>query len=74
VVAACLWKVPVSGCRRLFLSRASAGPYLPALCGEGGAHGDRSRSREPAGRCLGGHCEVVLAGVARIVLEGCNGW
>jgi hypothetical protein len=46
---------------------------LPALCGEGGAHGDRSGSREPAGRCLGGHCEVVLVGVARIVLEGCNG-
>jgi hypothetical protein len=32
---------------------------LPALCGEGGAHGDGSRSREPAGRCLGGHWEVV---------------
>jgi hypothetical protein len=31
--------------------------YLPALCGEGGAHGNRSRGREPAGRCLGGHWE-----------------
>jgi hypothetical protein len=32
---------------------------LPALCGEGSAHGDCSRSREPAGRCLGGHWEGV---------------
>jgi hypothetical protein len=32
---------------------------LPALCGEGGAHGNGSRSREPGGRCLGGHWEVV---------------
>lgn len=31
---------------------------LPALCGEGGAHGNGSRGCEPAGR-LGGHWEVV---------------
>lgn len=37
------------------------GVRLPALCGEGGAHGNGSRSREPAGGCLGlgGHWEVV---------------
>lgn len=34
---------------------------VPALCGEGCAHGNGSRSREPAGGCLGlgGHWEVV---------------
>jgi hypothetical protein len=37
------------------------GVRLPALCGECGAHGNGSRSREPAGGCLGlgGHWEVV---------------
>jgi hypothetical protein len=48
---------------------------LPALCGEGGAHGNGSRSREPAGRCLGGHWEELLAGswecAARV--GGCMG-
>jgi hypothetical protein len=38
---------------------------LPALCGEGGAHGNGSRSCEPAGRCLGGHWEVVSMDDAR---------
>lgn len=46
--------------------------HLPALCGEGGAHGDRSGGREPAGRCLGGHYEVVLA--RSLARAHCSSW